>query len=172
MNPRQNDPDLLHDVFRVRAEGLISAIARDGLPFVVFETVRSNARQAALYAKGRRWDAGAGLWSVTAPSAVVTWAKPGRSPHAWGLAMDCILVPGHDWFEGETPPSGPWDDGGARPAVALAWEKYGRLAEACELVWGGRWSSKRDLPHVEMPRWEAHRPKAWRDIVARSLQEV
>ena len=168
---RQDDTGLLREPFRARADSLVAAIQREGLPFRVFETLRSNARQAQLYAQGRRWDQGAGLWSIVDKTKVVTWARPGASPHAWGLAMDCVLIPNHPWFEGEPQPTGPWDAGSEdRLAVRLAWQRYGRAAAACELVWGGNWTEKQDLPHVELPRWQALRPARWRDIVAEALK--
>jgi hypothetical protein len=31
------------------------------------------------------------------------------------------------------------------------YQQVGKIAESCDLVWGGRWSTP-DLPHVELPK--------------------
>jgi peptidoglycan L-alanyl-D-glutamate endopeptidase CwlK len=66
----------------------------------------------------------------TAPGPVVTWTR--RSRHVEGRAVDIV------W---RTPEGVTWDG---------PWERWGVLAEAAGLVWGGRWR-RPDRPHVELP---------------------
>lgn len=102
-----------------------------GFPLRVLEGVRSDARQMELYAQGR-----------TAPGAIVTNCDGAthRSRHqlqvdGYGHAVDC-------GWDTDTPFEGPW-------AV------YGAAAEALGLVWGGRFKTLVDRPHVELPTQEA-----------------
>lgn len=99
-------------------------------PMFVVEGVRSVARQVALYAQGR-----------TLKGPIVTRADGihQRSRHQvhednFGYAVDCAFIDPVNPFA-ETHP----------------WEKYGEAAEARHLVWGGRWTSIMDKPHVELP---------------------
>lgn len=93
---------------------------------------RSNDIQAALYAKGR-----------TLPGPIVTNAKPGQSPHNYGLAFDvCFKV-------GPAFPNPSTQSGKAK------WAKLGADIKACGLAWGGDFKSLKDYPHAEWPTWKA-----------------
>lgn len=99
------------------------------LPMFVVMGVRTVQQQAALYAQGR-----------TAPGPIVTDKdgivhKSNHQPHADGLGHAVDLA-----FTGPLPfdPAHPWD-------------RYGALAEAQGLVWGGRWHTLVDRPHIELP---------------------
>jgi peptidoglycan L-alanyl-D-glutamate endopeptidase CwlK len=126
--------------FQVLVRELLGFMEHMGYPMLVTAGVRTQAEQVALYAKGR-----------TQPGAIVTYADGiiKRSNHqakadGKGYAVDCaFLVDGTD-RDGEidTPT---WD--ADRP-----WPLYGTLAETLgqgKVTWGGRWTSLRDLPHIE-----------------------
>lgn len=162
----ESDLELLADPFKARAYRLVDMLAREGLPFRVFETRRSFARSQVLYMQGRTYDHG--VIKVIGPT--VSNAHAGESGHNWGLALDAILItkPDHAWYEGhsEDLPRNPWDMG--NPLLKLAWDRYGRCVRACDLEWGGGWKLK-DFPHAEYPRWEQLRPSNWKDVVQREL---
>lgn len=162
------DLDALADPFRAKAERLVATVAREGLPLRVFETRRPFIRTQELFLKGRALVNGVVV--VVDKRAVVSNARPGSSPHNWGLAIDLILDPDHDFFEGEQPPTSPWDDGRNNPVVKLAWERYGRCVRQCDLVWGGDWSQFRDWPHAELRQWESLRPTDWKSVALREVQ--
>ena len=161
------DLDSLADPFRARAERLVAMLAREGLPFRVFETRRKFSRSQEIFMKGRVYKDGV----ICKVGPTVSNARAGESPHNWGCAVDCVLIPKeHPFWEGEEPATGPWDDGRANPLVKLAWERYGRCARACDLSWGGDWVSFSDLPHVELRTWKTLRPSDWKAIALREVQ--
>ncbi len=115
-------PILLAAIIRVLDE----MDAEKAAMFVV-EGVRSDVRQAQLYAQGR-----------TTPGQIVTYKngttnKSNHQPKADGLgyAVDCAFV-GPQPFDPRLP-----------------WEKYGEALESYGIGWGGRFSMK-DLPHAEL----------------------
>lgn len=61
-------------------------------------------------------------------------AKGGLSMHCYGIAIDCVCAL-HKWS---------CHDHGCQ-----FFERYGVLAEKRGLTWGGRWTTLRDLPHVQ-----------------------
>jgi peptidoglycan LD-endopeptidase CwlK len=76
MNPPQNrDLNALHPLFRAPLERWLAEVRAAGLPIRVYETFRTPARQAYLYAQGR-----------TRPGAVVTYTLD--SCHRYGTACD------------------------------------------------------------------------------------
>lgn len=101
-----------------------------GLKVRVTHTLRTMDEQAHLYSQGRQ-----------VPGSIVTNAKPGQSPHNWGMAFD-ICFDGktlRECFPSETDPR---------------WEELGKIGEAQGLAWGGRWKSFKDRPHFERPSWK------------------
>lgn len=88
----------------------------------VVETFRTGLRSDWLYGMGRDYDDGRGI---------VTQAPGGASWHNYGLAIDVI----HRELGYNAPDS--W------------WETMGKAAEAQGMVWGGRWKSFKDLPHIQ-----------------------
>ena len=75
----QTDMAALDPAFRDRLEKVIDRMRDEfGRAVTVVETVRSQARQDALFAQGR-----------TAPGAIVTWTK--NSKHGKGLAADLVV---------------------------------------------------------------------------------
>ncbi len=118
----------LHPTFATRLARLQGLLEQHGLRMRITCGYRSLAQQVAEYAKGR-----------TAPGPRVTRARPGRSPHNYGLAADFC-------FQGLRPYDGDW-------------KAFGRLAKQAGLAWGGGWLLFKDRPHVELPRWRTHIPK-------------
>lgn len=107
-------------------------VANDEGPLIrVTHTLRTMDEQAKLYAQGR-----------TLPGPQVTKAKPGQSPHNFGMAFDICFV-------GKVP---------YPPDKDPRWLKLGMLAESLGLSWGGpngkgdrfTW----DRPHFERPDWK------------------
>lgn len=92
----------------------------DGIPVLIYCTLRSNEEQAELYASGR-----------TKPGRIKTNARPGQSSHnpdknGKARAFDCVpLVQGKP----------AWDD----KALYL---HIGIIGESLGLKWAGRWSGK------------------------------
>lgn len=129
------DPRGLLDVPGVRPELRRLALAfleeaeRVGLTLRVVSVLRPLEEQARLYAQGR-----------TAPGPIVTWAKPGTSPHNYGAAFDVAFL------DARGRPS--WDE-------AHPWAVLGPVAKRVGLVWGGTWAKKPDRPHLELPDWRA-----------------
>lgn len=74
------DISKLHPAIREKVLAIREALQSEGIPFDVFEAFRTPERQAQLYAKGR-----------TKPGRKVTWVKPWRSIHQYGLAVDFVL---------------------------------------------------------------------------------
>lgn len=145
------------DVARV-----LTDVAAAELPFVVFETRRSLARQSWLFDHG------------------VTKAHGASGPHPYGLAVDLVLDPLHpSWpARGGRPVTRPgigaaWDTGievvlGScavlRPHVVAVWQQLGAIATAHGLEWGGAnagaWASNRrgdlfgwDVSHFQRHHW-------------------
>jgi peptidoglycan L-alanyl-D-glutamate endopeptidase CwlK len=103
---RSSDPACLHPVFRRKSGELLEALAREGIPFRLFEGFRSPERQQYLYAQGR-----------TRPGPVVTRARPWTSYHQYGLAGDFVLFENGKWS---------WDSAGANARAWRRLEEIGR----------------------------------------------
>jgi peptidoglycan LD-endopeptidase CwlK len=80
------DTSILHPVFRKCLEEVLIQLHQDKLPFEVFESYRSPARQAYLYSQGR-----------SLPGKVVTQARAWQSYHQYGLATDLVLLIDGKW---------------------------------------------------------------------------
>jgi len=104
-------------------------LVHQGLPFYLFEGLRTWERQEWLYAQGR-----------TRPGKVVTNAKPGSSWHAFGLAADYVMdgmvdKPGIQWS---------WEMRGHSE-----WLKMAQLAVALGLESAYFWKQFPECPHVQ-----------------------
>lgn len=133
MNSR--DKNLLYPPFALLLAEFELRLAEAGLPFRLFEGLRTWDKQDELYWQGR-----------TKPGARVTNARGGDSWHNYGLAADYVLdgqpeKPGLQW-SWET--RADFDHSGTSD-----WRQMGELAESIGLEWGGRWRRFPDLPHVE-----------------------
>ena len=92
--------------------------------------LRTAAEQAALYAVGR-----------SLPGSIVTNAEtPEASAHGRGAAVDLYPVDAR---------------GESLPEEAPQWLALGQWFEARGFVWGGRWTTLHDAPHVEIKDWRA-----------------
>lgn len=117
---------------RPLVDAFLDACAAAEIDVLVTCTLRSNAEQAALYARGR----------TAAPLGhqyVVTDAPPGRSAHNYGLAIDVVpIVDGKpDW-------------NGADPI----WHRLGELGQEAGLEWAGEPGFPfPEMPHFQHPTW-------------------
>lgn len=95
---------------------------------------RTYVEQAKLYFQGR-----------TQPGRIVTWAKPGESPHCFGLAIDFVPSSQKDHLDPD------WE--------SPYYDLLGPIARKYGLVWGGDWNhpdrptKKSDRPHVQVPKY-------------------
>jgi peptidoglycan L-alanyl-D-glutamate endopeptidase CwlK len=80
--PRTTALDGLAPVFRAKVERVLEAMQSAGYDPVVFETLRTHARQQFLHGFGRAYDDGRGVVTHSA-DADETW-------HGFGLAVDVV----------------------------------------------------------------------------------
>ena len=132
--------DKLHPELQVCVNKFLNACKSADLDVCITETLRTQAEQEALYAKGR-----------TAPGKIVTNCKGFQSPHCWGVAFDfCRNKKG--WEYDNT-------DG--------FFDKVGRIAETMfnntdyDLFWGGDFRTFVDKPHVEMKKYLPNNSTNW-----------
>jgi hypothetical protein len=121
--PRISSLDALAPKFRAAVERIVAGMKEAGFKPLVFETMRTNARQSFLYGFGREYDDGRGR-VTNARTAEKSW-------HFYGLGVDIV--------END---STPWT---AEPAF---WTTLGKLARENGCDWGGDWT-KPDRPHVQ-----------------------
>jgi len=108
---------------REKVEAVQAQLAVEGFDVRPLEGYRSPERQAALLASA------SGVTTVGAYS----------SCHNFGLALDAAV-----FVNGQ--PS--WDL--SDPHVMAGYLRFGELSEIVGLNWGGRWTSPKDYPHVEL----------------------
>jgi len=115
--------DGVHPELRLRLETIQALMREEGFDVRLMEGFRSDARQAKLMANG----------------AGVTQVGAGRSCHNHGFAADMVI-----FVRGR--PS--WDL--THSHVRDGYVRFGALATAAGLRWGGAWSDFQDMPHVEL----------------------
>jgi len=123
--------DDLEPEFKLRIKELLAELD----PVCVVSSRRTIQQQNQLYSQGR-----------TTGGYVVTNAKGGESPHNFGLAVDLCPLDQNgnlDWYD------------------KVGFRKIGAAAESLGLVWGGKFKSIVDKPHVESPDWRVTQA-AWR----------
>lgn len=149
---------LVHPVLRSVATQILLAFDILDFPLVITSTARTAAEQVALYRQGRKLENG--IWvpiDMVHRTGIVTNADgvTKRSNHqikadGLGYAVDfAFLIDGPDRDGELTTPS--WNE-------QHPWMLLGEMAEALgralpigqKIIWGGRWQSLRDLPHVEL----------------------
>lgn len=113
----------VHPDLREKIEAIQEVMRDEGFDLRPVEGYRSPERQTALLA------------SASGVTSVGAWS----SCHNYGLALDAAI-----YVNGK--PS--WNLGD--PHVIAGYERFGELAEILGLNWGGRWTSPKDYPHVEM----------------------
>jgi peptidoglycan L-alanyl-D-glutamate endopeptidase CwlK len=101
-----------------RVRRMLVQATQTGLPSVIVEGWRSPQRQQYLYSHGQ------------------TRAKPWKSQHQWGLAVDVVPVDsqGNLWWN----------------APVSVWNPLGEIGEMHGLRWGGRFTPP-DRGHFEFP---------------------
>lgn len=189
MSKRIESVDALYSEFKDIAVKTRDLVTERGLPFVLYETLRTSDRQDQLQAAGASNASGL------------------NSPHQWGCAADWILdVKSVYWaangctpllipaarvvprISSKTADAGaPWDEGVEledgtpilkRPGILDVWKGLGRcIKEACGLdpdrpapqVWGGDWYERGASPPTHFMGWDAgHTQHAeWRAIAAK-----
>ena len=118
--PSRNLEDL-HPTVANLARRFIDLARTEGIEILVTSTLRTFDEQAELYAQGR-----------TLPGKRVTNAKPGESWHNFGLAFDVVPL-----LNGKAVWNSPF------------WGRIGELGKNVGLLWGGDFTSLKDLPHFE-----------------------
>lgn len=122
------DISLLHPKLQMKITELRKICGEAGLKISISETLRTEAEQDALYAKGR-----------TESGSIVTNAKGSTfsSMHQWGVAFDFYRTDGKNiYYNG---------DG--------FFYKVGEIGKKIGLIWGGDWESIADLPHFQLADW-------------------
>lgn len=147
------DISMLHPLVQEKCRMLIErAASRLQLNISVTMTLRTDAEQAALYAKGRLVLSEVNkLLAVAkmgpccqADNKIVTKAKTvDDSFHGYGLAFD-IAVKSPDGKQIVWTPKSDWNGDGQDD-----WAQVGQLAEECGLEWGGNWTGMPDPPHYQ-----------------------
>lgn len=121
------DLSLLAPKFRAAVEAAIDECSAQGLPVKVAEAVRSQERQAYLYAQGRTRP---GNRVTNAPTNLTSW-------HGYGLAVDVI----HATLG--------YEPTGKNPRGNEAWfARVGGIFKKHGCAWGGDWR-KPDTPHMQ-----------------------
>lgn len=113
----------LHPLVKQNVELFLAYCKKQGLNVGISETHRSVERQDYLYSLGR-----------TEKGNIVTNAKGSEmsSYHQWGLAVDFFQnIKGRE-YESDF------------------MEKVGKIAEQFGFEWGGRWTSFKDVCHIQM----------------------
>lgn len=131
-----NSLDVLEPHFRAQVQCTITRLKRGGWQPSIYETLRSDARQRALYAQGRTRP---GPRVTNAASAVTT-------VHYYGMAVDMVHA----------------TKGWEHPRY-FYWQ--GQHAEACGLVSGAFWKKFPDAPHVQTGKWQGAPPLWARGLV-------
>lgn len=138
--PRESRLELLAPRFRAAVEAVVADMQARGHAVRVFETLRTEERQAYLYGFGRDYDDGRG--PVTrAASALQGW-------HAYGLAADLVQADQTPWI-----------------APQAFWQDLGTIAEQHGCTWGGRWKVV-DLPHIQWGRCRKSPSQRSRDLLS------
>ncbi len=115
----------VHPTLIAVIENVLDEMDADHTPMFVVEGVRTDARQAQLYAQGRTT-----LGPIVTYKDGVTHRSNHQPVNGFGMAVDCAFV-GSQPFDKRHP-----------------WEVYGLRLEQRGVTWGGRWSMG-DLPHAE-----------------------
>ena len=120
-----------HPELKYRVKALVDALEHEGLDIILTQGVRSVAQQQAIYAQGRTKPGKI----VTNCDGIVKVSNHQPKSDGYGYAVDVA-----------------WRTTGGAITWTGPWDRLGTLAEAQGLVWGGRWVSFPDRPHLELPR--------------------
>lgn len=122
--------DDLHKDFQPMVRDLLergNAVMVDGWQFFITDGFRSMTDQQKMYDQGR-----------TTPGAIITQAKPGQSPHNYGLAVDMAFQK-----DGQLSYS--------QDLYALVYP----IARELGFELGADWTSFVDRPHFQHPNWRS-----------------
>lgn len=114
---RQNVTNTLHPAIRKPVTDILKQLNSEGLNFEIFEAWRTPDLQQSYYAKGRNKSG-----KIVNKSKVVTYAKPWRSFHQYGLAVDLVLRTRGKWS---------WNDKGTNKRK---WERMHEVAREHGMV--------------------------------------
>lgn len=128
------DTAALYQPFCEKLNGLLNACAARGAIYVATTGLRTYDEQARLYAKGR--DA-----SGKIIGSIVTKAKPGYSPHQFGVGVDFAKHKGSEYL-------GKLDPDYADASYQILAEEAVKLNLDPGLFWKGDFQ---DSPHVQLP---------------------
>lgn len=126
------------------------ASAMVGCDIAIVSGQRFEEEQRKLYAKGRTVSSGICVCAHHPLGKVVTNAPHAEdTAHGRCMALDFCPVEGSKYL---------WpDEKGITPEESKRREEFfvviGELAERNGFVWGGRWTSPRDLGHIELEGW-------------------
>lgn len=121
--PRLSAVEHLAPRFRVALLQVLDELRTEHWPPLVFETLRTDARQQWLHGMGRSYSDGRGVVTHSR-DADETW-------HGFGLAADVVHARAY------------WS------APSEFWTALGAAARRCGLVWGGDWPGFPDRPHLQ-----------------------
>lgn len=124
----------LHPFLIAAATRILDGMAAFGHPMFVTAGVRTDTQQFALYAQGRTTLGKI----VTNTDGIVKKSLHQVQADGMGHALDCAFLDDPETTLVET-----WDP-------SQPWDVYGSLGEAAGLVWGGRWRTLLDRPHLEL----------------------
>ena len=131
---------LLHPAVREEVINLIDQAEKQlpaGIAIRIVQGLRTIAEQNELYAQGR-----------TKPGNIVTNAKGGSSYHNYGLAIDFAILVDKDG--NGTYDELSWDIKQDNDKDGVAdWLEVVKVFEAAGWEWGGKWSSIKDMPHMQ-----------------------
>ncbi len=103
----------------------------------IVQGLRTIDEQNEIYAQGR-----------TKPGKIVTKAKGGHSYHNYGLAIDFALLQDKDGNGSYETLS--WDTSSDADHDSIKdWQEVVRIFEAAGWVWGGKFSTIKDAPHLQ-----------------------
>ncbi len=136
--------DKLVPELKQKAQQFLQKCKEAGLNVQIYYTFRTKEEQQALYMQGRdtlenvnKARKQAGLAPISqSENKIVTQTKD--SAHMYGVAFDFAPVKDGKFQ---------WND-------TQQFTKAGKIAESLGLVWGGSWTSFKDMPHVELPNWQ------------------
>lgn len=146
----------VHPAMRPQVCAWLAKCAAEGLGVIVVCTYRSDAEQAAEFARGRTVSSGIDVTDKRPLGRTVTSARPGQSAHNFvlngipaALAVDYgVIVNGRYDREGKHP----------------HWRKAGELAQTFDLDWyGAPGAPFFEMPHVQSPLWLQLKPKPGAD---------
>lgn len=139
---RLNHPELHPKVKEAALKTIEFAFAK-GIYVVIVQGVRTMAEQEAIYTQGRTKKCAVCTKTSATCKHIVSMAKPGFSPHNYGLAVDYALLKP----DGKTVH---WDvSADFNRDHQKDWFQVALIAKQQGFEWGGDWKKFVDYPHLE-----------------------